>query len=209
MALIDNLIKEGYLKTPKIIEAFKKVKRQDFVRSEDKELVELNEPLPIGYGQTISQPLTVAFMLELLTPQDRETILDVGSGSGWTVALLASIVGNQGKVYGLEKIKALADFAASNVNKYNFLRKGIVQIFCTDGYLGLPQAAPFDKIIVAAAAEEIPNKLLEQLKIGGKLVIPVGNPYESQTIEMIAKIGPNKYNKKSYPGFIFVPLVKE
>ena len=209
MALIDNLIKEGYLKTPKIIEAFKKVKRQDFVRSEDKELVELNEPLPIGYGQTISQPLTVAFMLELLTPQDRETILDVGSGSGWTVALLASIVGNQGKVYGLEKIKALADFAASNVGKYNFLRKGIVQIFCTDGYLGLPQAAPFDKIIVAAAAEEIPNKLLEQLKIGGKLVIPVGNPYESQTIEMIAKIGPNKYNKKSYPGFIFVPLVKE
>ncbi|PJB16043.1 protein-L-isoaspartate O-methyltransferase [Candidatus Falkowbacteria bacterium CG_4_9_14_3_um_filter_38_19] len=209
MALIDNLIKEGYLKTPKIIEAFKKVKRQDFVRSEDKELAELNEPLPIGYGQTISQPLTVAFMLELLTPQDRETILDVGSGSGWTVALLASIVGNQGKVYGLEKIKALADFAASNVGKYNFLRKGIVQIFCTDGYLGLPQAAPFDKIIVAAAAEEIPNKLLEQLKIGGKLVIPVGNPYESQTIEMIAKIGPNKYNKKSYPGFIFVPLVKE
>jgi len=209
MNLIDNLIKDGYLRTPAIIAAFRKIKRADFVRSEDKELVELNEPLPIGYGQTISQPLTVAFMLELLTPQDRETILDVGSGSGWTVALLASIVGNQGKVYGLEKIKALADFAASNVGKYNFLRKGIVQIFCTDGYLGLPQAAPFDKIIVAAAAEEIPNKLLEQLKIGGKLVIPVGNPYESQTIEMIAKIGPNKYNKKSYPGFIFVPLVKE
>ena len=209
MALIDNLIKDGYLRTPAIIAAFRKIKRADFIRPEDKELVELNEPLPIGYGQTISQPLTVAFMLELLTPQDRETILDVGSGSGWTVALLASIVGNQGKVYGLEKIKALADFAASNVGKYNFLRKGIVQIFCTDGYLGLPQAAPFDKIIVAAAAEEIPNKLLEQLKIGGKLVIPVGNPYESQTIEMIAKIGPNKYNKKSYPGFIFVPLVKE
>jgi len=209
MALIDNLIKDGYLRTPAIIAAFRKIKRADFIRPEDKELAELNEPLPIGYGQTISQPLTVAFMLELLTPQDRETILDVGSGSGWTVALLASIVGNQGKVYGLEKIKALADFAASNVGKYNFLRKGIVQIFCTDGYLGLPQAAPFDKIIVAAAAEEIPNKLLEQLKIGGKLVIPVGNPYESQTIEMIAKIGPNKYNKKSYPGFIFVPLVKE
>ena len=209
MALIDNLIKDGYLRTPAIIAAFRKIKRADFIRPEDKELAELNEPLPIGYGQTISQPLTVAFMLELLTPQDRETILDVGSGSGWTVALLASIVGNQGKVYGLEKIKELADFAASNVGKYNFLRKGIVQIFCTDGYLGLPQAAPFDKIIVAAAAEEIPNKLLEQLKIGGKLVIPVGNPYESQTIEMIAKIGPNKYNKKSYPGFIFVPLVKE
>ena len=209
MALIDNLIKDGYLRTPAIIAAFRKIKRADFIRPEDKELAELNEPLPIGYGQTISQPLTVAFMLELLTPQDRETILDVGSGSGWTVALLASIVGNQGKVYGLEKIKALADFATSNVGKYNFLRKGIVQIFCTDGYLGLPQAAPFDKIIVAAAAEEIPNKLLEQLKIGGKLVIPVGNPYESQTIEMIAKIGPNKYNKKSYPGFIFVPLVKE
>jgi len=209
MNLIDNLIKDGYLRTPAIIAAFRKIKRADFIRPEDKELVELNEPLPIGYGQTISQPLTVAFMLELLTPQDRETILDVGSGSGWTVALLAEIVGAKGRVYGLERIKALADFAASNVNKYNFLRKGIVQIFCTDGYLGLPQAAPFDKIIVAAAAEEIPNKLLEQLKIGGKLVIPVGNPYESQTIEMIAKIGPNKYNKKSYPGFIFVPLVKE
>ena len=93
MPLINELINSGYLKTPEIVSAFKKIKRQDFVRPEDAERAEINAPLVIGYGQTISQPATVAFMLEKLQPKRGEKILDIGSGSGWTAALLAEIVG--------------------------------------------------------------------------------------------------------------------
>jgi len=209
MSLINQLIDQGYLKTEAIINAFKKVKRSDFVKPEDKEYFEVNAPLSIGYGQTISQPLTVAFMIELLEPKPGEKILDVGSGSGWTAAILSEIVGLTGKVYGVERIIDLANFAKTNIAKYNFIKKGVAQIFCSDGYQGLPDFAPFDKIIVAAAAEAVPEKLLEQLKIGGKIVIPIGQQYESQDIVVIEKVSSNKFKEKKYPGFIFVPLVKQ
>ena len=110
MALIDSLIKEGWLKTPRIIKAFREVKRVDFLPKEIKDLAELNEALSIGYGQTISQPLVVAFMLELLQPQPGDKILDVGSGSGWTTALLAQIVGQKGKVIAIDIIPELVEF---------------------------------------------------------------------------------------------------
>ena len=104
MALIDNLIQEGWLKTPRIIEAFRKIKRVDFLPENIKNLAELNEALPIGYGQTISQPLVVAFMLEQLQPEIGDKILDVGSGSGWTSALLGEIVGGPTKAGTPEKL---------------------------------------------------------------------------------------------------------
>ena len=97
MALIDSLVEQGWLKTPRIIKAFRKIKRIDFLPEDMKDLAELNEALPIGYGQTISQPLVVAFMLELLEPKPGDKILDIGAGSGWTTALLAEIVSQQGK----------------------------------------------------------------------------------------------------------------
>ncbi len=208
MPLLDELIYGGYLKTPEIIEAFKKIKREDFLRAGDKGKAEINAPLPIGHGQTISQPLTVAFMIELLNPEKGDGILDVGCGSGWTVALLSEIVGEKGRVYGLEIIPELKNFAEANVSRYNFIKKGIAKVICADGYQGLLKYAPFDKIIVAAAAEEIPNKLLAQLKIGGRLVIPIGRQYESQDMVVIDKTGEDEFKKKRYPGFIFVPLVK-
>jgi len=209
MSLINELINQGYLKTPEIIKAFQNIKREDFLRPGDEPMAEINAPLSIGFSQTISQPLTVAFMLELLQPRKGDKVLDVGSGSGWTCALLAEIVGEQGKVYGLERIRELKDFAWENVSKYNFIKKGRVQIFCTDGYQGLPDSAPFDKIIVAAAAREIPKNLLKQLKAGGRLVIPVGQQYQSQDIVVIEKADKDNYKERRYPGFIFVPLVKE
>jgi len=208
MNLIDELIQNGYLKTPSVINAFRKINRADFIRQEDKNYAEINAPLSIGYGQTISQPLTVAFMLELLQPKPGEKILDVGSGSGWTIALLAEIVGSTGHVYGIERIPQLAEFANANVSKYDFIKNSTVQIFCSDGYIGLPEYAPFDKIIVAAAADNIPQELVKQLKVGGKLVMPIGETGGSQAIVSFKKIGPMKYDKKIYPGFVFVPLVK-
>ena len=148
-------------------------------------------------------------MLELLSPQLSDKILDVGSGSGWTCALLAQIVGEEGRVYGIERISELKRFAEKNIRKYNFIEKGAVEIFCSDGYQGLPTLAPFDKIVVAAASENIPKRLLVQLKVGGRLVIPIGKQFESQDILIITKLAENKFKEKRYPGFIFVPLVSD
>ncbi len=115
---------------------------------------EVNSALPIGYGATISQPLTVALMLEMLQPQAGHKILDIGSGSGWTTALLAEITGPGGWVYAIERIPELTEFGRQNVAKYNFSG---VEFYCQDGSKGLPDKQPFDRILVSAAAAEIPS----------------------------------------------------
>lgn len=198
--LIKQLIQQGYLKTPRIIEAFKKIKRVDFVMEKLKEDADVNAPLPIGWGQTISQPLTVAFMLELLQPEPGDKILDIGAGSGWQTALLAHIVGEKGKVFAMERIPELVEFGEKNVEKYNF---ETVNFICGDGSKGLSMAAPFDKIIAAAAAEEIPEAWREQLKVGGRLVTPV-----QSSIWLLIKESDDKFKEHEFPGFAFVPLIK-
>ena len=208
MSLVDFLTQDNYLRTPEIIKAFKRIKREDFVLPQSKKEAEVNAALSIGHNQTISQPATVAFMLELLEPRTDDKILDVGSGSGWTTALLAEIVGENGKVFGIERIAELRDFGESNVAKYNFIKRGRVKIFLGDGYKGLFKAAPFDKILVSAAAEEVPVELLSQLKEGGRMVIPIGEQYENQDIVFFKKINNKEFSEKYFPGFIFVPMIK-
>ncbi|MFA5021489.1 MAG: protein-L-isoaspartate(D-aspartate) O-methyltransferase [Patescibacteria group bacterium] len=200
--LITELIKQSYLKTPYIIDAFYKIKRRDFLPADLVSQESLNAPLPIGHGQTISQPLTVAFMFELLKPELGQKIVDIGSGSGWTTALLAEIVGPGGTVYAVERVPELEKFGQKNVSKYNFSN---VEFFCQDGAKGLPEKAPFDRIIVAAAAYEVPKALKDQLKIGGRLVIPVAD----QSLRLIEKTGKNEYQERTYPGFTFVPLIED
>lgn len=202
--LLHELIREGYLKTPSIIEAFKKTDRADFVPEELREVAYSNTPLPIGEGQTISQPLTVAFMLELLEPKEEEKILDIGAGSGWTAALLAEIVGEKGKVIAIERIPELVNFAEQNIAKYNFIEKGIVKVVQGDGSKGFKAEAPYDKIIAAAAAREIPRAWKEQLKIGGRIVAPV-----SSSVVMLHKTEQDHFEKKEYFGFAFVPLISD
>lgn len=200
--LINQLISEGYLKTARIINAFRKIHRRDFLLESIKDDYALNIPLPIDYGQTISQPLTVAFMLESLEPKTGEKILDVGSGSGWQTALLAEIVGESGKVIAIERIPNLKEFGESNAARYHFKN---ITFICADGTKGYKKEAPFDKIIVAAAAKEIPQALKEQLKVGGRLVIPVGE-YE-QDMVVLDKVAKDSFVEKRYPGFQFVPLI--
>ncbi|MCK4729972.1 MAG: protein-L-isoaspartate O-methyltransferase [Candidatus Aenigmarchaeota archaeon] len=202
MNLVEVLVEQGCLKTPEIIFAFRKIKRIDFLPEELKQFAELNGPLPIGYEQTISQPLTVAIMLELLQPKKGDKILDIGSGSGWTTSLLSKIVGKSGKVYGIELIRKLKEFGEKNTEKYNFVEKGIAKFICVDGSKGLPEKAPFDKILVSASADKIPSKLREQLKIEGRLVIPIKN-----SIFLIIRKS-NRFEEEEFFGFSFVPLIK-
>jgi len=202
MNLIDSLIKEKWLKTPRIIRAFKKIKREDFMPDDIKVLAEINEAMPIGCDQTISQPLTVAFMMEQLQPEPGNKILDVGAGSGWTTALLAEITGRKGKVIAVEIIPSLKVFGRKNVLKYNFVKKGIVQFICADGSLGYEKEAPYDRILASASASKIPQAWKNQLKIGGKIVSPV-----KKSIWVLEKKSEKKFKTIKYPGFVFVPLI--
>ena len=132
-------------------------------------------------------------------------ILDVGSGSGWTTALLAEIVGKNGKVIGIEIVPELAEFGKENVKKYNFIEKRIVEIFYGDGSKGFEREAPFDKILCSASVQkEIPKAWKEQLKIGGKIVTPIGT-----SIFKIEKKSKEGFEKFEYPGFVFVPLIEK
>lgn len=208
MTLIDSLIRDKILKTPEIIAAFKQIKRADFLPLELVASADLDEALPIGYGQTNSQPFTVAFMFEKIKPQSGDRILDVGCGSGWTAALAAEIVGQQGRVYGVEVVPALSKLAETNVGKYDFIASGRVKIYSGDGRLGLPGEAPFDKIIVSAASADIPAALAEQLKTGGRMILPIGRDFRIQSLALIEKTAGGELKRTDFPGFVFVPLIK-
>lgn len=201
--LVNDLIRKGYLKTDIVIEAFSEIDRVEFVPENFQHDAGADIPLPIGHGQTISQPLTVAVMMELLDPQRGQNILDVGSGSGWTTALLAYIVGKNGHVTAVERIADLCETGKRNAEKYSFItRDAIAEFHHVDGAQGYVQNAPYDRILVSASADEIPQALKEQLAVGGKMVIPVHN-----SIWYVEKKGDADFYTEEYPGFSFVPLI--
>lgn len=197
--LPDYLVNSGVLKSKPIIDAFSVINREDFIPEAYREKANIDAPIPIGFGQTNSQPTTVAFMLELLEPKLGQKILDVGSGSGWTTALLAQIVGPKGKVFGVERIPELVKFGQSALSKYEFPNTEIKK---SGNELGLPQQAPFDRILVSATAEYFPQKLVEQLVEGGIMVIPIKN-----SVYKITKDKNGIIYKTEFPGFSFVPLI--
>lgn len=211
--LIEHLIADGYLKTPRIIEAFRAIDRADFVPEEMRRMAYVDNALPIGHGQTISQPLTVALMLEWLAPEPGDIVLDIGGGSGWKAALLAHIVGKEiskpkGKVISIERIPALAKMAEENVAKYNFISRGIVTVLLGDGSKGassdfLPVGG-FDRIIAGAAGDGIPAVWRRQLAAGGRIVAPVG-----ASIIVLEKKTSGTFKETEHFGFSFVPLIKD
>lgn len=183
----------------KIERAFDKVRRQGFIPKQLQARADIDAPLPIGFGQTNSQPTTVRLMLEWLEVAPGHKVLDVGSGSGWTSALLAYLVGPRGRVYAVELIPELVEFGRQNVE-----RQGVknVEFFQADKSYGLPKHSPYDRILVSASARELPEKLIKQLKVGGKMVIPVNND-----VLEIEKDSSSKYSARAHPGFVFVPLL--
>lgn len=201
MFLIENLVNEGWLKTPRIIDAFKKVERKDFLPKEIKDLSEIDEALSIGFNQTISQPLVVAFMIELLNPQKGDRVLDIGSGSGWTTALLAEIVGKEGQVIAIERIPQLKKFGENNVSKYNFSN---VKFVLGDGSKRYSENYLFNKILISANSSKVYEAWKEELTVGGDLVFPMNS-----SIWKYHKINNKEFEKEEYPGYIFVPLISE
>jgi len=197
--LIDSMILKGMLNTPHIIDAFKVIDRKYFVPESFEEHIYVDAPLPIGNNQTISQPSTVAFMLEKLEPEEGDKVLDIGSGSGWTTSLLCHIVGEKGSVRGLERMDELVEQGEENLTKFHFGSHCRIQR--AGEKLGLP-GEQFDRILVSASAEQIPEELFSQLNVGGILVIPVGN-----SIFKFKKISDTYIDREEFYGFVFVPLI--
>jgi len=197
--LIDYLIAREVLQSPRLIEAFQRCDRSFFVPKELQIETYADYPLSIGEGQTISQPSTVAIMLELLNPKEGNKILDIGSGSGWTTALLATAVGEKGFVEGIERIPHLVQYSRENLQKIPIKNASIT--LSDASVLGKPGHL-YDRILVSASAPYMPKSLFAQLKKGGIMVIPIENSVwrfmknEDETIEAY-----------ELPGFSFVPLI--
>ncbi len=188
-----------YTLRQKIFEAMATVRREEFVPAELKPHAYDNNPLPIGNGQTISQPFIVALMTDLLEPEPDDTILEIGTGSGYQAAILAQLVR---RVYSLEVIPELAKQA---IRRLQQLGCDTVEVITADGSSGLPEHAPYDGIIVTAAAPRIPKALIEQLTPFGRLVIPVGPPHLPQELLLVEKFG-NRITSRSVLSVAFVPF---
>ncbi len=198
--LTSNLIGREAL-DEHVMEAMKKVPRHDFVPSEARAYAYENGPLSIGYGQTVSQPYIVALMTDLLSPKPDHVILEIGSGSGYQAAILSCLVR---QVYTIEFIKELADQASGRLKKLGYTN---IEVKQGDGYYGWPEHAPFDGIIVTAAAPYIPEPLIEQLKVGARLAIPVGQPYMHQELMLVERKEHNEISTRHVLDVAFVPMV--
>lgn len=186
------------IRNPRVLAAMARVPRHEFVSRAQESQAYADHPLPIGYGQTISQPYIVAFMTEQLDPKPTDRVLEVGSGSGYQAAVLAELVA---EVYSIEIVEPLARHAESVLRRLDCRN---VKIKSGDGYLGWPEHAPFDAIIVTCAPERIPQPLVQQLKEGGRMIIPVGEAGDQQ-LYLLEKRGQTVEQRAVLP-VRFVPM---
>ena len=196
----DQIAARG-VRDPLVLEAMRGVPREKFVPSNLQKYAYDDEPLPIGSDQTISQPYIVAYMIEALELQGGETVLDIGTGSGYAAAVLSQIAG---VVYSLELIEELAIRARKLLQDLHYQNVHVKQ---GDGTLGWPEHAPFDAIVVAAGGPRVPNSLKTQLKIGGRMVIPVGSGANAQRLARIVRISETEYETRYIAHVRFVPLL--
>ncbi|MCC7413060.1 MAG: protein-L-isoaspartate(D-aspartate) O-methyltransferase [Gammaproteobacteria bacterium] len=186
--------------SPAVAAALARVPRHEFVAPAQRDRAYVNAPLPIGYGQTISQPYIVALMTELTDPQPRARVLEIGTGSGYQAAVLAELVA---KVSSIEIIEPLAGQARERLARLGYAN---VATRIGDGYYGWPEHAPFDAIIVTAAASHVPPPLIAQLKPGGKMIIPVGSQFLTQSLVLVEKTADGSVRTRQILPVSFVPL---
>jgi protein-L-isoaspartate(D-aspartate) O-methyltransferase len=187
---------------PRVMAAMAKVPRHEFVPPDLAYAAYEDGPLPIGYGQTISQPYIVALMTDLLQPEPEDVMLEVGTGSGYQSAVLSLLVS---RVYSIEAVKALAEEAAARLKRLAYHN---IETRWGDGYHGWPEHAPYDGIIVTAAAPAVPQPLIEQLKPGGRLVVPVSERLLGQNLLLLEKDKEGRIHQRSVLPVAFVPLVR-
>ncbi len=198
--MVQHLLKYDYIKSEKVIAAMLKVDRAKFVPNDYVADAYSDYPIPIDFKQTISAPSIVGLMTEVLGIQENDKILEIGCGSGYQAAILAEIA-IKGKIYTIERIPELIEITKEKLKNYNNIK-----ILLGNGYYGYKDEAPYDKIIVTAAPVEIPGPLIEQLKTGGKMVIPVGGSY-LQNLILVEKISRTKIKKTLLCECMFVPLI--
>ena len=199
--MLEEQIKKRGVKDQAVLDAMKEVKRHEFIPDNLQRLAYSDSPLPIGYNQTISQPYIVAYMTEHLAVKKNHKVLEIGTGSGYQAAILSIIAG---EVYTIEIVEPLAIKAKEILKKNNYSN---VTVKIGDGYQGWKEEAPFDRVMVTAAPKTIPDMLVDQLKNGGKMIVPVGKSSSSQHLWIIEKDIEGNVNKKKILPVRFVPMV--
>lgn len=198
--MVDRQIERRGIENPRVLQALRDVKRHLFVEPEDVTSAYEDHPLPIGHGQTISQPYIVALMTEVIDPQPRDRVLEIGTGSGYQAAVLSRLVEH---VFTIEIVEALGEAAQTRLKNLGYQN---VSVKVGDGYQGWPEHAPFDKIVVTAAPPEVPQALVDQLAPGGCMVVPVGTTF--QELLLVEKSKGGEISKRVITGVRFVPMVK-
>jgi protein-L-isoaspartate(D-aspartate) O-methyltransferase len=204
-SLVDALAREGYLTKGEVISAMTKVPRHIFVPRAILGDSYCDCPLGIGDGQTISAPHMVAIMCEKLNLVPGNRVLEIGSGSGYHAAVVAEIIGEKGQIYTVERIPSLAESARESISKCGL--SGRVTVIVGDGSKGFPEKAPYDRIYVTASSPSVPKPLVEQLKDGGRMLVPVGSRFYQELIAVTKQNG--KIATENHGGCVFVPLLGE
>ncbi len=206
--MVDSQIQNPYDSRPPVVDdavlrAMRKVPRHLFVPEEHQNLAYEDRPLPIGHGQTISQPYIVAIMTELLKLESQHRVLEVGTGSGYQAAVLAEIAG---EVYSVEIVESLAMLARERLAALDYRN---VTVRAGDGYLGWPEYAPFDAIIATAAPKDVPQSLIDQLKPGGRMVLPVGPAWRTQMLKLVERHSDGSITRDNIMAVGFVPMIRD
>ena len=197
--LVNDLVQKGYLKSERIIDAFSEISRIEFVPDEFRLQAEADVSLPVGFGQMIPSPMVAAMMLELLDPREGDRVLDASSGSGWLVTILAYVVGEGGSVVALEKNAELKERGKYNVEKFGYIRKGIVQ-FPEEAQMA--DGDTFDRILFFSGLEMDLTELKRSLKVGGKMVVSINN-----NVTYFEKKAEDEFLEEKYSGFSSEPLL--
>jgi protein-L-isoaspartate(D-aspartate) O-methyltransferase len=200
--MVREQIESRGVSDPRVLAAMRKVPRHEFVAEQYADAAYEDHPLPIGYGQTISQPYIVALMTELLRLMPEAKVLEVGTGCGYQTAVLAEIAA---EVYSVEIVEPLAKESADRLQRLGYKN---VHVKHADGYVGWPEQAPFDGIIVTAGADHVPPPLIEQLKSGGRMVIPVGEPHGEQMLLVVEEALNGRISTRNVTPVLFVPLTR-